>query len=541
MSKYFRVGLLLSGVVGWALLGQLPLSSAESVLNRFDISTRSDTSEVQIILYTDRETTYRTRQQGNRFAIDLDDTQLSQRLLDNGLPVVIDNENRFIGRAVPGKDGNARIIIPNLSGDHYKISVVQRPRHTTETEATTVAAAPKPAVKPLEKPLVVSKDNALTINPALKIQDDSIHPAVAMAGDINPALRLAKRAEPPSQQVAVAGAAAPVSETSALQPRDAVDGLDSRFESIASRFAEKPESTGPRAADNRLTLSPSPVRTAVRTIDLSALNGRQPMVAGSVPIWNPYVDSGQKLYKSRTVSRNGQPVSQDPSSDDVRDRQLADAAPVARDAYDSGPINTLSVADSRVGTGTGGQSPDWYLDADGDAPANLDFPIINLPDFTGENIPEPGISANGGVSGEPAGALMETGLLDELKALAAGLPWWVYFLGALFFGGIGLFALLGAALILKMLLGRPAQPVVAPVTASAGAEAPRMEQPQQTKEKAYATAPVRFEDTSGVKPARYLKSSPADVKEAVHNTVLQFPGARRRRTPFKKVSNFQVL
>ncbi|MFN8615360.1 MAG: hypothetical protein U0003_05575 [Vampirovibrionales bacterium] len=56
-------------------------------------------------------------------SIILKDTQLSNTLRQKGLPVVIDNRNRTIGRAVPGEGNTVKIVIPNWKGDAQQLQI----------------------------------------------------------------------------------------------------------------------------------------------------------------------------------------------------------------------------------------------------------------------------------------------------------------------------------------------------------------------------------------------------------------------------------
>lgn len=117
-------------------LVQPPVLAA--VLDGFSINTQD--KAVTVTLYTDQRTTYTTENNGKQFAIILPDAKLSPAQMNNGLPVVIDNKNRFIGRAVPTEDGRVKIILPNLPADDYSVSIQQkRPGQ---------ASTPAPALRP---------------------------------------------------------------------------------------------------------------------------------------------------------------------------------------------------------------------------------------------------------------------------------------------------------------------------------------------------------------------------------------------------------
>jgi len=130
-------GLSLTGAV-LACLSPLPAIGAE--LNGFAINTQD--KAVTVTLFTDQRVPYVTEHQGKQFSILLPNTQISPEQLNNGLPVVVDNKNRFIGRAVPAEDGKVRIILPNLSPNDYTVSIQQK--RTTTKGAGETAAKPRP-------------------------------------------------------------------------------------------------------------------------------------------------------------------------------------------------------------------------------------------------------------------------------------------------------------------------------------------------------------------------------------------------------------
>lgn len=137
-------GLALSGI-GLGMQTRFPAFGAE--LDGFAINTQD--KAVTITLFTDQRVPYTTEHQGKQFTIVLPGTQLSQEQIDSGLPVVIDNKNRFIGRAVPTEDGKVKIILPNLPASDYAVSIQQkRNGQVSSTPASEPAESiqPRPAV-----------------------------------------------------------------------------------------------------------------------------------------------------------------------------------------------------------------------------------------------------------------------------------------------------------------------------------------------------------------------------------------------------------
>lgn len=137
-------GIALSGI-GLGMHSRLPAFGAE--LDGFAINTQD--KAVTITLFTDQRVPYTTEHQGKQFTIVLPGTQLSQEQVDNGLPVVIDNKNRFIGRAVPTDDGKVKIILPNLPASDYAVSIQQKragQASSTPVSEPAERIQPRPAV-----------------------------------------------------------------------------------------------------------------------------------------------------------------------------------------------------------------------------------------------------------------------------------------------------------------------------------------------------------------------------------------------------------
>ena len=123
-------------------------------LDGFAINTHD--KSVTVTLYTDQHASYTTESIGRQFTIVLSDVQLSKRQTEEGLPVVIDDKNRFIGRAVPTADGKVKIILPNLPANEYSVSIQQQSFHAAPDReaadprfvASTSKAMSQPHIKP---------------------------------------------------------------------------------------------------------------------------------------------------------------------------------------------------------------------------------------------------------------------------------------------------------------------------------------------------------------------------------------------------------
>lgn len=138
-----RAGFALAAF-GLGLQTFMPVLGAE--LDGFAINTQD--KAVTVTLFTDQRANYTTEHHGKQFTIVLPQTQLSKEQLENGLPVVIDNKNRFIGRAVPTDDGKVKIILPNLPAEDYAVSIQQKRRgQSAATTKPIESLKPRPAVK----------------------------------------------------------------------------------------------------------------------------------------------------------------------------------------------------------------------------------------------------------------------------------------------------------------------------------------------------------------------------------------------------------
>jgi len=142
----------LLGVIG---TGYLSSFSQAAVLDHFEIKTMDD-HHVQVVLHTDGRTTYETQNGSSGFKLVLKNTALSAKNIQQGLPVVIDNESRYIGRAVPDDNGQVRIIIPNLNPDNISVSVI----HQTDNPSTS-AQSNTPVVK---QPVKAPVKSAIKVN-----------------------------------------------------------------------------------------------------------------------------------------------------------------------------------------------------------------------------------------------------------------------------------------------------------------------------------------------------------------------------------------
>jgi hypothetical protein len=425
-----------------------------AVLDGFSINTQD--KSVTVTLFTDQRVPYSTETQGRQFTIVLPNAQLAKSQVEDGLPVVIDNKNRFIGRAVPTDDGQVKIILPNLPADEYSVSIQQK--QGAQKAGTTAMAAVTP-VQPGNKP-----DRVAT-------------------------------ALPPS-----------------IKPRPAVLETDEQaFERVTARFQQKKSaqrSTQRNSAGSSTGLRLAPVKTVSTT--------------GS-PIWNPYVAHPQTAQEvSETSSGNAGSSVKLPAE----------------------PISTVSVADSLPHSSAHPQDPFWYLHA---LPPATPLPVAD--DMQGlakaTLLPQEVVSTDKQQSVQAAPAPVRSE--SELKSMLKALPKWLWIALGVFLSGLGLFGLIGAVVLLKVLFiqARPMQPAFIMADSSPVIVPPAQPMPPKTASKTstpvskpvYTPPPrqVLFQDTSSVNALDYLKAGTHSVSEAVQNTaLLKFPHTRRMQNTGNK-------
>jgi hypothetical protein len=127
--------------------------------------------------------------------------------------------------------------------------------------------------------------------------------------------------------------------------------------------------------------------------------------------------------------------------------------------------------------------------------------------------------------------------IHEIKSSLKALPTWLWIALGVFLSGLGLFGLIGAAVLLKVLFVQakphtmqPAFMMADPVPMVVPVVSSKPEPVRTTSKPAYAAPPrqVLFQDTTSVNALDYLKSNARSVPEAVQNTtLLRFPHTRR--------------
>ena len=519
-------------------VGTRGLSPAEAtVLDGFAIDTQD--KAVTVTLYTDQRSAYTTETQGKQFAIVLPNTELSQSQMENGLPVVIDNKNRFIGRAVPTADGKVKIILPNLSAEEYSVSVQQRKlgqpaRNTSIAQTYKPAAAPKLVNRttttkttqvatrssaPMAMVAIADPVKTAPVRPAVKTvttRPASVKAPVATVARSLPTVTAPVAVTRTTTTTTVANRPlptvnAPVSAVRGLpqvvsaptvvaqtpRPRAAVSA-DSQFESVASNFpkVESRPSVASSAASASGGIIHLPPNTSLRTS-----NGT---------IWNPYVVKTTPVQPTRVATVNETPT-------------------------------TLSVAESNQSSANSappaGKDPLWYLHSlppvdTANLPADaLQGEAMNPP-FA------PALEAAPEGTIEPGTPIVQVrSAFSDLKEAVQALPRWLLITAAIFLAGLGLFGLMGGLVLLRLLFNQ-ARGINNQQPAYALYPAAMMPQPEMAPvavnepKAGYASIPARperlkFEDKASVNAMDYLMDAPARVPEAVHNSVLlKFPGHR---------------
>ncbi len=157
--------------------------------------------------------------------------------------------------------------------------------------------------------------------------------------------------------------------------------------------------------------------------------------------------------------------------------------------------------------------------------------------------------------------------LSEIKELGSevrkgfqSIPQWLFITVAIFFGGIGVFCVIGGLVLLKVLftqarqsLGHgaaspqlpymaglmPLYPPPATPEQAAPQESVAAEKSPHSSRPSYGQTSLKFEDKSAIRALDYLKESPTNVSQAIHNA--RVTRLQNRKRPglkeFPKVSS----
>lgn len=521
MRKACILPALLAGTVvtlgtGLGLLAQGPAFSA--ILDGFAINTQD--KAVTVTLYTDQRTPYTTENHGKQFAIILPEAQLAPDQVSQGLPVVIDNQNRFIGRAVPTQDGRVKIILPNLPASEYAISVQQK--RPTDAKNTPPAATPQ-TVKPR---------TAVQTAP----QNSNRFERLATSA--------ASRATATASSTAAPTVASAVTAAMPAAPQP----------TAASRASVKQPPPAPV-----ITLSPTPAsETAAHS---------NPSQSGT--IWNPYVQATQVPSPGKTAYSQYKPV----QTAAPRRAAQVHVPPPIQDM----PLTSLSVADPSPARSATPANPNWYLNNALPAVDLSQIPLDNLSGLATDGIFNPTVAAITDAPPTPATMEPPTSSSPSATSDPATAPWstlferlplWLSVTGSIFLGGIGLFALIGGLVLLRLLftqvragqlipvhtpmmstpvpgawIMQPPAPSPTPHSTSYGpteaatavSERPGTSAPTPLHDGAkspYASkpaTPIAFADTAAINTLDYLQGRSRQV-EAAPSAVLPFPTQRSRHT-----------
>jgi hypothetical protein len=463
-----------------------------AVLDGFAIHTRD--KDVTVTLYTDQRATYSTESQGRQFTIVLPEAQLSKRQMDEGLPVVIDDKNRFIGRAVPTADGKVKIILPNLPSGEYNVSVQQQ------------RYAPPPDT--LDTPAIDSR--AVAVTPVKAARVPGIHPRPAVKA---PPVR---HAGPTIVSSRNAASATPETAFSLSQP----------------------------SRPMRLSAS-----GASDVFDLSG-----PAARGT--IWNPYV-------VKRSPAWNANPgAGKDPMDVDatawMRTPPPSRVPPIFRPTAGD-PLGYLHAISPGAFNALPPRFPILTTPAASHRPARPSGGVSKAasPEKTASSGPAPPAVKNNPAQrpSESSASSSVAKQRDNPSEPLAILPTWLWLALTLFFGGIGLFSLIGSLSLLRLVfwqelsgdliawirrtaIGKPAtprglsgEPAVSGIPKSRWESAPPFPLQIPIRWKTGGEpAKVGFADTSFINALDYTTRAPNSIPDAVHGTLrLRFPSSSRPR------------
>ncbi len=112
-----------TAVVWLSTMGSLVQAAT---LEKFTMSTAGNGQQLVVKLQTDADTTAKVEYGAKGAIVHLKDATLSPAMVEAGLPMVMDENNRFIGRAVPGGEGGGvKLVIPNVRPGDVQLQVQQ--------------------------------------------------------------------------------------------------------------------------------------------------------------------------------------------------------------------------------------------------------------------------------------------------------------------------------------------------------------------------------------------------------------------------------
>ena len=108
-----------------ALLLGLGLGAEAETLKGFQLNSSDD--GLTVTLETDKPVQVEKRANPDGgVTLVIPKAKLSNQLIRKGLPVVLDNNNRFMGRAVPAGQDGVKIVLPNVPSSQIDVTIAQR-------------------------------------------------------------------------------------------------------------------------------------------------------------------------------------------------------------------------------------------------------------------------------------------------------------------------------------------------------------------------------------------------------------------------------
>ncbi|MGE0199688.1 MAG: hypothetical protein AB7P76_01830 [Candidatus Melainabacteria bacterium] len=470
MKRSWTVWVLLGVLCAGSVLPPLRASAADARLKQFEITSNPDKKEVRVTLFTTDRASYTTEKLGSKFSIHLDHTRLDETLAEAGMPVVIDNQNQFIGRAVPDTEGNTQIIIPNLPPEEYAITIVQKlPGQPAIVEGTTV-------VNKKARPVVVQAPKTPRIAPRLPVSEPAAAPVNIQAADS------AAPQVPPS-----------------MNPRSPVAGVQSQFETLAASLGESLSQSFSQAVDQWTT-----PKTSTRPRIVSK---RTTSPAGNT-VNNPYYQpSAGDRGKPAVNAANTAAIPAPP----MVPRTMSEASAPGVNQPLSDPLAALHALPA-VGSVGAWPGPGWNpLTAQNDLP-----PMVLQPETAVQETKSAGAAASA-QSGQNAPKTWVGELKQLFRDSIAAVPAWVYWLSGLFILGLGVMVLAIGGVLLRM-LWLQTRKMAEPVTTQSTLLPAQPALPDATPVR---VSPVPLaDDTTTLDPTRYWKSAAQSVEEAVRTPMV---------------------
>ncbi len=548
--------------------------SDATVLEHFELQTDSKRKKVEVRLYGQKPGYAAIQKAGKQLAIELPMTQLSQKMLDNGLPVVIDNNNKFIGRAVPGQNPHqSRIIIPNFPTSDYDVKVVHQ---DASGKVTTLARSMGADQTPAPQAQVVQAA-AVAENQRTETQRTETQKSEEDAPGLRPRQTLAPKPAARKARQKVQAAQANITP----RPAFSADPVGT-FEAIAGNYKQAPEAPKPINPSQlpvqlpRLAIANSPTSRNAASNNASPWSHLRPVIVSNTAVSNtaqPETAQESAQNPSRTAQKPAYPI-WNPYV--VRPANFATAeAPNPQEVPD---LTSSGQSFNRLYTSTGpGVStpsiprpdPLWYLHQLPSRPTSngLQAPPISLtpmPDFSQpiQTLPiTKSLTAQQAAKTDKATQMLAAptankSMIATVKQLILMVPTWAYIALGVFLLGIGAFLLVAAASVLFQLI-RPSygsstklplppslwqvqrrkyKRPTAPAPVPSAPEIPSPVASSIPRHTNLSVPEVVFDDVPSLNASRLLSDTPHTLREAVQKSViLRFPTHRPRSIVRSKI------